>query len=425
VRITKKSSVYEDKIILTQKTLLDYRTWPLYMLIFVRLFFTSIFERALQNYLYFFIDIREGTLGIISSTGAITYIFAPIIGQKITSKLGNRNSIIISSIATPILIGAQIIYVEPWFLIMCRILFGFMLGLFWPNCLNLLSNWQKVSSVEKSKKNFKNFNFSWNFGLILGLFIGYILAFSWNDYLTMIISWSLSFLLIPISFFIKKESQLQISIEEPKKQLGITISQGNIKDSLELNSNTPMIIYPILFSWMGIIFLTISKSIFIFSYPVFLKAFGSPSNQTYLVQFGLQITQLIGLTWISSMKIYSRKISALISLIAVSLISLTILLIENIWYISIIIAIVGLFLGIIHGVAMKIMLEYGTAKNTTRYSTINEILIGIGFGITPIIAGFVAEINIYAIFVFLVIFGFFLLIFSIYYSRNIKREKIK
>ena len=74
---------------------------------------------------------------------------------------------------------------------------------------------------------------------------------------------------------------------------------------------------------------------------------------------------------------------------------------------------------------MKIMLEYGTAKNTAKYSTINEIIIGMGFGITPIITGYVAEINIYAIFMFIVIFGFFILIFLIYLSRNIKKDKIR
>jgi MFS family permease len=115
----------------------------------------------------------------------------------------------------------------------------------------------------------------------------------------------------------------------------------------------------------------------------------------------------------------------MISLIAVILISTSILFIGDIWYISIIIMVVGLFFGLIHGTALKIMLEYGTAKNTAKYSTINEILIGMGFGITPIIAGYVVEINIYAIFTFIAIFGLVILIFLIYLSRNIKKDKIR
>jgi heme O synthase-like polyprenyltransferase len=71
---------------------------------------------------------------------------------------------------------------------------------------------------------------------------------------------------------------------------------------------------------------------------------------------------------------------------------------------------------------MKIMLEYGTAKNTTKYSTINEILIGAGFGITPIITGYVVETQIYAIHVFVIILGIFIFLFLLYISRNVKKD---
>lgn len=424
--ISKESPHYKnDKAVLNQ-SLEDYRAWPIFWLSFVRLIYFSIFERALSNYLYFVVNINESTLGIITSAGAIAYIFAPIIGQLITSKIGVRNAIILSSLVTPLLAGAQMIYFDPWYLITCRVLLGLALGLFWPNCLNLLSKWQKNSNMERSNKNFRNFNFSWNFGFVFGLLIGYILAFTWNDYITMVISWSLSFLLIPISFFLKKESRTQYLDGASERQLESFTSEENFKVSSDPKSITPMLVYPILFSWLGIIFLNTSRSIFLFSYPVFLKTLSHPSYLTYLVQAGLQFAQVTGLTWINVMKIYRRKISVLISTIAVIMISTSILFIGNIWYISIITMIVGLFIGLIHGTAMKIMLEYGTAKNTAKYSTINEILVGMGFGITPIIAGYVVEINIYAIFMFIAIFGLLILILLIYLSRNIKKKgKVK
>ena len=401
----------------------DYRAWPVFMLSFVRLFYVSIFERALQNYLYFVVDIRESTLGFISSAGAVAYIFGPLLGQVITSKLGIRNSLILSSILTPILTGAQILIPELWFLILCRILLGLSLGIFWPNCMNLLSKWQQVSSIERSKKNFKNFNFSWNVGFISGLLVGFVWAFSWSDYFAMVISWLLSFLLIPISFFIKKESSEPILIEITKFQTEDPISHVDIKQDMLINSHTPMIIYPILFSWVGIMFLATSKSVFIFGYPILLKAFGSPSSLSYLVQCGLQSMQLVGLTWINSMNIYNRKIASLIGLITVPLVAFSFVLLGNIWYISIITAFVGLFLGLIHGTCMKIMLEYGTAENSTKYSTINEVLVGIGFGLTPIIAGYAVEIYLYSIHVFIMIFGLVVLGLLIYLSKNVKRDK--
>ncbi|MFX1601271.1 MAG: MFS transporter [Promethearchaeota archaeon] len=413
---------------LNNKESLNYRAWPVFLLAFIRLFYVSIFERALSNYLLGEILIEPSLLGFISSTGAITYIFAPLLGQIITNKfLGTRNALILNSILTPILTGLQIIYPVAWFLIICRIFLGLTLGLFWPNCLNLLSNWQRISSIEKSKKNFAFFNFSWNSGFIIGLIVGFLWAFTWSDFLAMIISWLLSFLLIPASFFIKKEIKPDLSKEIVIYQSEDPLSHLDIKEDLTVNSQTPMIVYPILFSWVNIMFLTISKSIFVFGYQFLVD--NLLSNEflylTYIVQCGIQFMQLLGLTWINSMKIYSRKSSSLLSVIIIAIVSFTIALIGDIWYISIMTIVIGLFLGLIHGVGMKIMLEYGTAENTSKYSTINEILVGIGFGITPIISGYVVEIYIFGIHWFLAFLGPIILILLIFLSKNIKRKSIE
>ena len=404
----------------------NYRTWPVFLLAFIRLFYVSIFERALSNYLYYDIGIKASTLGFISSAGALTYIVAPLVGQIITKKyLGIRNALILTSILTPFLTGFQIIYPEAWFLITCRILLGLTMGFFWPNCLNLLSKWQKVSSLEKSKKNFAFFNLSWNSGFIGGLLVGFLWVLTWSDFLAIIISWTLSFLLIPVSFLLKKDKKHDTSKEIVIYQSEDPLSHLDIKEDLIVNSKTPMIVYPVLFSWISIMFLTISKSIFIFGYPILVKALLSDdfSHLTYLVQCGIQIMQLFGLTWINFMNIYRRKLATLISVVMVAIVAFTFFLLGNIWYISIITAIVGLFLGLIHGVGLKIMLEYGTAENTTKYSTINEIIVGMGFGLTPIIAGYVIEIYLYGIHWFLTFLGPTILIFLILFSRNVKRKE--
>jgi MFS family permease len=351
-----------------------------------------------------------------------------MVGQIITNKfLGTRNALILTSLLTPFLTGLQIIYPVAWFLITCRILLGLTLGFFWPNCLNLLSNWQRISSIEKSKKNFALFNLSWNSGFISGLLVGFLWAFTWSDFFAMLISWLLSFLLIPVSFFIVKDKKPDSSKEIVIYQSEDPLSHLDIEEDLVVNPQTPMIVYPVLFSWLSIMFLTITKSIFIFGYQFLVKNLLSDefSFLTYLVQAGIQFMQLLGLTWINSMKVYSRKLASLVSVIAVALVTFTIAFIGNIWYISIITAVVGLFLGLIHGVGMKIMLEYGTAENTSKYSTINEILVGMGFGLTPIIAGYVVEVSLFGIHWFVTFLGPFILIFLIFLSRNIKKNKKK
>jgi MFS family permease len=402
---------------------MGYKAWPIFLLSFIRLFYVSIFERALSNYLLFDIEIPKSTLGFITSAGALTYIVAPIIGQFVTKKyFGIRTALIFSSIMTPLLTGAQIFYPAPWFLILCRISLGLTMGFFWPNCLNLLSKWQRTSSIEKSKKNFALFNISWNSGFILGLILGFVWALFWSDFLAMIIAWMLSFLLIPVSFLINKGSKHDSLGEKVIYQTEDPISHLDIEEDLMVNQNTPMVIYPILFSWTAILFLTISKSTFAFSYPILLKAFEGPSYLTYLIQFGLQSTQLIGLTLINSMNVYRRKLASFTGVIFVAVLAFGILFIRDIIYISIVSASIGLFLGFVHGTGMKIMLEKGAAQDTSKYATINEVLIGAGFGITPIITGFVSEVSIYPVFAFIGIFGLVILTLLIYLSRTVKKS---
>lgn len=403
-----------------------YHTWPILLLSFTRLFFISIFERAFLNYIYFSVDINVSMLGLISSATAAAYIVGPIIGQMITSKIGIRNSIILSSISIPILMGAQMLYFDPLYLISIRIISGISLGVYWPNCYNLLSRWQSVSSDEKANRNFKQFNFSWNFGFISGLLFGYLSALMLNEYINMTIALFLSFLLVPFSLFLKKDSELNHLSEKNvnKEQFNIELnSDVNLRKVPKQKSNNHMVVYPILFSWLTIFVYAISKSIIRFSYPVFLKSFGSPSYFAYLIQLSIQIGQLAGLTWSNSLKINSRKVSVLTSLIMIVFSSFAIIITQNLLYISIISAGIGLFIGLIQGTSLKIMIDYGAERNTKKYSTINEVLKGIGFGLTPIFAGFVAEINIYAIFIFLIIFLFSVFIPLIYLSRNIKKKE--
>jgi len=402
---------------------INYRAWPLFMVSFIRLFYISIFERALQNYLYFAINIDTGTLGIISSAGSIAYIFAPLIGQQITKKVGIGNALIISAVLTPLLTGAQLIFFEPWYLISCKVILGLVTGLVWTNCFNLLNKWQLISTPERTKKNLNLFNLSWNLGFIGGLLTGYLWAFLWDDYIAMIISFSLSFLLIPFTLLLKEPKFAEKS-EPPLDQVVEKLPPVMVDQDSRVK--TMMMAFPIIFSWLGLVILSISKSTIIFSYPIFIKTFDTNlSDLTYLVQAGIQLGQVSGLIWINSMKPSKRKISLLLSTTIISIIAFLILIIRDILFITIISLVAGLFFGLIHGVAMKIMLDYGTTKNTTKYSMINEIITGFGFGLTPIFAGYLAEVDIYLIFTFVVFFGIVISIYLIFLSRKVKWKRIE
>ncbi len=72
---------------------------------------------------------------------------------------------------------------------------------------------------------------------------------------------------------------------------------------------------------------------------------------------------------------------------------------------------------------MKIMLDWGTKTGSSKYTTINEVMVGAGFGITPIIAGYVVEWNIYANFSFVSIFSLVVLGITFYvYKKMANRQ---
>lgn len=232
--------------------------------------------------------------------------------------------------------------------------------------------------------------------------------------------------MVPFSFSLKRDSELshltgnmvQISdTDDPQEDLSAISNQ-------HLNSNHRMIIYPILFSWLALLIYTMSKSIIRFSYPVFLKDFGEPSYYTYLNQLAVQIGQLTGLTLINYIKVYSRKFLVFLSIVYIIFVSITIIFVQNILYISIVSSSIGIFIGFIQGTAVKIMIDYGAEHNTKKYSTINEVLKGIGFGLTPIVAGIIAETNNYANFVVFLTFGIVTLIILIFISRKIKNKDL-
>jgi MFS family permease len=288
----------------------------------------------------------------------------------------------------------------------------------------MLSKWQNISDENKSKNNFKFFNLSWNSGFILGLLVGYFWAFLLNEYITMTISWVLSLLLIPFSLLIEKDHNL-ISFKDIPTKIQLIEKDGAMAPTLirktSQKRNNYMIIYPILFSWLSLSVYATSKSIIRFNYAIFLKAFSAPSYYTYLIQLSLQIGQLVGLTWSNAMNTYKRKYSVFISTFMIIVISSGILLFQDLPYITIFSASAGLFIGLIQGTSLKIMIDYGSENNTKKYSTINEVLKGIGFGFAPILAGIIAEVNIYMIFIVLMCVNICILIMLISISKNVKK----
>ena len=69
--------------------------------------------------------------------------------------------------------------------------------------------------------------------------------------------------------------------------------------------------------------------------------------------------------------------------------------------ISIINIISGLLIGLVQGVTQRIVLDHRKSSGSRKYTMINEMFMGISFGIIPHVAGFLTEFNNIFDFIFL------------------------
>lgn len=362
-------------------------------------------------------------VGSISSAFPIAYIVGPFLGVVVTKKIGIKPALTLFSIFSVTMMGIVIFSVNPWVIIICRVLNGLSMGLFWPNVLLILSKWQKGTDKKESDTHFRIFNYSWSFGLIFGFLAGLLIVLVWqDDFIALVISFGVSFLNIPLVLLLKNPGKLNgETVLKQSEYEQVRMSEDIILDKKKISSLTPQnLVFPILFSWIGIFFVTSTKGFINFAYPFFLNS--DIDYLVYIVTLIQQIGQIIGITYITSKKSYFKRYAFISSVSVVIIISLIITIFNSsILIISIAISSVGLFLGIIHGTSQKIMLNYGAKTDSTKYTTINEILVGVGFGIIPLIAGYVIEWNLIAIFYIQMMFAIVTLITSIWLTRNIKK----
>lgn len=397
----------------------SYKTWPLFTIAFIKTFANAIYSLALSNYLIYEKGMASSLVGTISSATAIAYIFGPLFGNKIKDLIGIKNSIIFSSIASTLFIVLQLLFFEPWILISTRILDGIIIGMFWPNLLIVISSWQKVSTEGESELNFKKFNKSWSFGLIGGFGAGYIIVSFLNDYIAILISLGIGVLMIPIAFICENE------IKHEEIALVKTIRIGHEEDQPVIQSVFPATIFPIVLSWIGVIFITSSKAIFSFSLPFFLSDAGWDSQWVYLITLTVQLFQMISLNRVASFKIRNKQLIFPIGIFGISILALCVILFQSIYIVLFTTILIGLMVGLVQGICMKIMLDWGTKTGSSKYSTLNEILVGAGFGLTPIIAGYVVEVNIYANFAFVSIFSVVVLGLTFYIYKKMTKSQLE
>jgi MFS family permease len=392
-----------------------YRFWPIYATAFTRTFSYSIYGLALPNYLVYFKHVSADLLGIILSVINFTFIFGPLIALQITKKLGLKNTVIISSIGSFILVALQIVFFDPVILIVLRGMDGIFTGFCWPNLQMEVSNWQRAGPPTSANKYFQNYGLSWNSGILLGDIVGFIIVYSGqgNEFLALIISVIFMALMIPCSLAMERPNSIHFSGTKGMVYLATENghdSAGNLlrePDSVMAPSNEPptennrvassfLLAFPALFYLVGTLVYSYVRSIYPLIVPLVYNTASVPSAMVYLFTFFYQAIMMVTIMTWSRLSARSGYYTWLLAMI------LNVSLLAWLWgfpdVISLTIAYVvtGACSGWLYNFTSKIMLEYGAAKNSLKYATAYEFFNGIGCTISPLLAGYIADVSISA-----------------------------
>lgn len=401
-----------------------YRTWSLYILSLLRPLYQGLFGLALPNYLIYQGILNEEIIGIIIGTTALIYIISPFLGQFLSRFIGNRCTIIISTILSGISLLFQVIFFKSgaWLLIVMQVIEGIALGCFWPNVMNQISIWQNISTEKQNHRNFRNFNLSWNIGLLSGFILGFIVVgFFNNDFIAMIFSVTLVLISILLAFFIEDENKFQdrkynsLGAESKEKLLLIEDNGQDILFSTETKkiNKFPHLFFPALIAWSLSLYYCTAKSIYNFVLPFSLLNLGIGSAWRYLITFCQQLLQIFGLYYIGEKKISFKDKIIRVTLIFDIFFAIMMVLFSNIIVLISGVIFIGISTGLKQGVVMRINFDHSSVKKNQKYITYGEISAGIGFGVTPLWMGWIIQVN--SQIIFFVLVGFSLTINILYF----------
>lgn len=421
----------------------NYRFYPLYLQVVLRAFGNQIYGLALPNYLIYQQHFSPSLVGIIYSIFTIAYIIGPIIARPITEKIGIRNALIIGAFIPVITVGIQLVFFIPWVLILCRTIEGLILGFFWPNVQMVVSNWQKVSTPKQGEHFFSVYGFSWNFGCLCGGITGFLIVFfSNNDFLSLIIGWVMLLSIIPFSLLTEHdhdslgfEGNRAIAIinhvgtpvfgSKPmvtNSNTGEILSDTKSEINQKMRFSTILVTIPISVSVIAQMIHGATRAMYNFNFPILLYQAQWASYWTYFMLFSQQLTQMVGINLSSHLRERNKFIGFILGLTACILISSIILFNSQIVIVLICSILLGFFNGLIYAFGAQVMMSHGKVSGSLKYATLYEIFSGIGYGITPFIAGYIAEVSILANYTFIIIISIIALFFFIIACRKGYRQ---
>ncbi len=377
-----------------------WRFWPVVVVSIIQPLNSSLISLAIPLYFY-----QQGLeiaiIGFVVTGMALSYLFSPLLLNKLCKKIGQRNSLIIGSLG---IFFAQVMFyisLEPLFFWLERIIEGVFLGFIWPNLLTSISN----TPSEDQGKYMGRYNLAWNSGVLLGYITGVVILF-------FVFEIQLIFYLGPISFAILAAIVI-IFFEEPKANsqsrsiLAIPVPSApavepkepeyiSLREKLKpLDNHLIKFKIPLIIPAICVVSFGIAKGGINLIYPIKSEILGYEAYSVYFLTFVSLIAQTLVASTINN---FSMRIHKIVISISLPIVSLTILLIGiySEYKVFILMFIfIGFFSGAIYAIGVRFFIILNVQKQTNRYSAISESILGSMFFITPLFVGFLAEITLF------------------------------
>ena len=358
--------------------------WPVLCLTFLYPVNLSVLGVSIPIY-YYNKGVSIEIIGFLAAAIALTYSFSPLLLNKLSQKFGRKKSVLIATLGAT---AAQISFyftLDPFIFFIARLAEGFVMGFYWTNLQSTISD----SSKDKQSKYTAGYNLSWNLGVLSGLLFGAIVLFFIDDVLIVFYLAPLILIItcvIAVIFF--KDPPYANSQNSSTNQNNIKADVSDSQNKKDFSKYFIPVMVPILIAAS----FSISKASIGFLYPIKSEMLGIETYTVYLFTFFLVLTQAIFATLSSFLSMKWLKCVTLISLGFITLLMLIFVIVAD-YNAALFIAlflIIGIFCGILYGSALKLFIALNVKKKTTKYTSINESLLGLFFLIIPILLGFIA-----------------------------------
>ncbi len=382
-----------------EETHRQWRFWPLILISTV--YPINAVLMALSIPIYFFqAGVSVEVIGFLAAALPIAYSFSPILFSKVSDKIGRKASIVIAMAGTGCIQLTYFITLEPVPFFIARFLEGLIIGLYWANLQACISD----NTSGNHEWYIARFNLSWNAGCLLGYIIGAFLIFTFND---LEFVFKLSPLLAIFSAFVAI-----LFFQDPKSC--VSNEKLDLPDvTKSKNPGLSRYRFPVLIPVMIVVIYSLAKASVNFLYPIKSEMLGFETFTIYLLLCVGLITQIISML---SANLLSGKNIVRFPLIIILLLIATMFLYginESFVLFVVLYIFFGLFTGVLYGISLRLFLNLNVQKGTSRYSFLNESIIGFSFFMAPILAGQAAasvDINLAFQFFAFSFIGFFVVI---------------